>query len=68
MNKKLLLILLLLASTGCYHSQNYQDFNLVTYKCKEAGLRAVGLYNSDGRLYIECRPHIKKKEYGYYVL
>ena len=68
MNKILLLILLLSANAGCYHGQNYQAFNLETYKCKEAGLRAVGLYTPDGRLYIECRPHIKRKEYGYYVL
>lgn len=59
MNKKLLLILLFLVSTGCYQSQNNQDLNLATYKCKEAGLRAVMLRNSLDELFIQCRPYKK---------
>lgn len=52
-----LLTLLLLAS--CYQSQNNQELNLATYKCSQAGLRAIGLRNSEGELFIQCRLHKK---------
>lgn len=59
MNKLILFSLLLLS--GCYQHQANLDLVIEVNKCYEAGLRAIGLHNPEGKLVIQCRPH-KKEE------
>ena len=56
MNKKILLILLLLA--GCVgENYNNQDMIIEIQDCEKAGLRAVWIHNSEGVYAIQCREY-----------
>ncbi len=54
------ILLLALAIAGCSQDQSNQDLFIEIHKCKQAGLRAVGLHNTEGSYAIQCRPHKHK--------